>query len=91
MEKHIQDNKHGKYKNIEITGQVLEEMHNELKRKVAADRKNFGLDDDDNDDKETEENEESGESDYGTDAWLRRKLLREGYELSDEESEEEEE
>ena len=91
LEKHIQDNKHGKYKNMEITGQVLEEMHNELKRKVAADRKNFGLDDDDNDDKETEENEESEESDYGTDAWLRRKLLREGYELSDEESEEEEE
>merc|ERR1711884_982408 len=93
LEKHIQDNKHGKYKNMEITGQVLEEMENELKRKVVEDRKNFGLDDDDDDDdnKETEENEESEESDYGTNAWLRRKLLREGFELSDEESEEEEE
>ena len=92
LEKHIQDNKHGKYKNMEITGQVLEEMENELKRKVVEDRKNFGLDDDDDDDdnKETEENEESEESDYGTNAWLRRKLLREGFELSDEESEEEE-
>ena len=91
LEKHIQDNKHGKYKNIEITGHVLEEMENELKRKVVEDRKNFGLDDDDDDDnKENEENEESEESDYGTNAWFRRKLLREGFELSDEESEEEE-
>ena len=69
LEKHIQDNKHGKYKNIEITGHVLEEMENELKRKVVEDRKNFGLDDDDDDDnKENEENEESEESDYGTNA-----------------------